>query len=61
MEAIQPNRIDFYTARAGDTWESIVERNARGAISPSTLAVMNGFSPGEPPPVGQRLKIVVAG
>ncbi len=60
-ESIRPNRIDFYTARAGDTWESIVERNARGAITPAQLAVMNGFTPGGQPPSGRRLKIVVAG
>jgi len=60
-ESIRPNRIDFYTARSGDTWESIVERNARGIITPAALAVMNGFSPSEQPPVGRRLKIVVGG
>jgi predicted Zn-dependent protease len=60
-ESIRPNRIDFYTARQGDTWESLVERNARGAITPAALAVMNGFQPDDPPPVGRRLKIVVGG
>jgi predicted Zn-dependent protease len=60
-EAIRPNRIDFYTVRSGDTWESIAERNAKGAVRPAALAVMNGLSASEPPPVGQRVKIVVAG
>jgi predicted Zn-dependent protease len=60
-EAIQPNRIDLYTAREGDTWESIVERFGRGIVTPSTLAVMNGSSSKERPRPGQRLKIVVAG
>lgn len=58
---IRPSRIDFYTARAGDTWESLVERNARGVITPAALAVMNGFNPSDPPPAGQRLKIVIGG
>lgn len=60
-ESIRPNRIDFYTVRSGDTWEAIVERNANGAIRPATLAVMNGFSASQPPPAGQRIKIVVGG
>jgi predicted Zn-dependent protease len=60
-EAIRPDRIDLYTARAGDTWESLVERYAPGAITPATLAIMNGASSREQPRAGQRLKIVVAG
>lgn len=60
-EAIRPNRIDLYTARTGDTWEALVERNANGAISPATLAAMNGATLREQPQPGQRLKIVVVG
>jgi predicted Zn-dependent protease len=60
-EAIRPDRIELYTARAGDTWESLAERYSRGAITPSTLAIMNGAADGEQPRSGQRLKIVVAG
>jgi len=60
-EAIRPDRIELYTARAGDTWEALAERYSRGAITPATLAVMNGASGGEQPRAGQRLKIVVAG
>jgi predicted Zn-dependent protease len=60
-EALRPNRIDLYTARQGDTWESIAERSGRGVIKPATLATMNGHSVTDQPREGQRLKIVVAG
>jgi predicted Zn-dependent protease len=59
-EAIRPNRVDLYVARAGDTWASIAERSA-GAIKPAALAIMNGAAPGSQPQPGARLKIVVAG
>jgi len=59
-EAIRPNRIDLYTAREGDTWESIAERQG-GIVKAATLAVMNGSDSRERPRPGQRLKIVVAG
>jgi predicted Zn-dependent protease len=59
--AIQPNRVDLYTVRAGDTWESIVSRSSDGSIKPSTLAIMNHYDPDRPPPAGARIKVVVAG
>jgi len=59
-ESIHPNRVDFYVVREGDTWASIAERGG-GAIKPSTLAVMNGATPGSAPQVGSRIRIVVAG
>ena len=59
-EAIRPNRIDLYTAREGDTWQSIAERAGRGVIKPSTLAIMNGHAVNDQPRPGERLKIVVA-
>jgi predicted Zn-dependent protease len=59
-QAIRPSRVDFYTVRAGDTWESIAERSG-GAIRPSTLAVMNQSATDAAPRVGARIKIVVAG
>ena len=60
-EQVRPNRIDLYTVRAGDTWASIAERQARGLVKPDTLALMNGSAPGQPPRPGQRVKIVVSG
>jgi predicted Zn-dependent protease len=59
-EAIHPNRVDIYTVRQGDSWQSIAERSG-GVIKPSTLAVMNGAEPNSQPVVGKRIKIVVGG
>jgi predicted Zn-dependent protease len=59
-EAIRPARVDFYTVRTGDTWESIAARS-NGAIRATTLAVMNQSDPSAAPRVGVRIKIVVAG
>jgi len=58
--AIHPNRVDIYTVRPGDSWQSIAERSG-GVIKPATLAVMNGAEPNSQPTVGQRIKIVVGG
>jgi predicted Zn-dependent protease len=58
-EDIRPNRIDLYTVRTGDTWESIARRSGESAIKPSTLAIMNNHDPGQQPRAGERIKIVV--
>jgi predicted Zn-dependent protease len=58
---IRPNRIDLYTVRSGDTWQSIAQRSGDGAIKPSTLAIMNNYQPNQPPRAGDRIKIVVVG
>ena len=58
-ERLQPNRIDLYTARQGDTWQSVAERQCKGIIKASTLAIMNGHPVNDAPPPGERLKIVV--
>jgi predicted Zn-dependent protease len=57
---IRPNRIDFYTARQGDTWQSIAERSG-GIIKATTLAIMNGHQTADQPRPGERVKIVVGG
>ena len=59
-EAIRPNRIDLYVVRQGDSWAGLAERSG-GSIAPAALAIMNGSNPGSPPPVGTRIKVVVAG
>jgi predicted Zn-dependent protease len=56
---IKPNRIDIYTARSGDTWESLSKRFGDGTVKASTLAIMNDHNPGEPPRPGERIKVVV--
>ena len=58
---VQPNRIDFYTARSGDTWQAIAERQSGGNVKASDLAIMNGYAVSEQPRPGDRLKIVVSG
>jgi predicted Zn-dependent protease len=59
--SIRPNRIDVYTVRSGDTWQSIAGRASEGNVKASTLAIMNHYPVNEQPRVGDRIKIVVAG
>jgi predicted Zn-dependent protease len=56
--AIQSDRVDNYTVRSGDTWVSIAQNTAKGAISGPSLAVMNGSSPETRPAVGARIRTV---
>jgi len=58
--AVRPNRVDIYTVRSGETWQSIAERSG-GVVKPSTLAIMNDYEPDQPPRAGDRIKIVVEG
>ena len=60
-ESVRPNRVRLYVARAGDTWQSIAERESPGLAKPSALAIMNGHAVTDQPRPGERLKIVVAG
>ena len=61
-DRIQPDRLDFYTVRSGDTWESLAKQG--GAASPiraSSIAIMNGSDPATPPKAGTRVRILVGG
>ena len=58
---IRPNRVEVYTVRNGDTWQSIASRAGEGTIRPATLAIMNNSDPARQPRPGDRIKIVVAG
>ncbi len=60
-DKIKPNIIDFYTSRAGDTWQSIAQGAGGGLVSAATLAIMNNYATEVPPVPGSRLKIVVVG
>lgn len=60
-ERIQPDRLDFRTARSGDTWESLARGVSGGRVSAATLAIMNGRTTATPPKAGERLRIVVGG
>lgn len=55
---VRPNRLAFYTARAGDTWQAIAEGPSRGNVRAATLAIMNGYDVNEQPRTGDRVKIV---
>ena len=59
-DAIRPNRLDFYTVRAGDTWQSIASRG-KGLVRASELAIMNDREVNEQPVAGERIKVVVEG
>jgi predicted Zn-dependent protease len=59
-DAIRPNRLDFYTVRAGDTWQSIASRG-KGLVRASELAIMNNREVNEQPAAGERIKVVVEG
>ena len=59
-EGIHPNRVDLYTVREGDTWQSIAQRSG-GAVDAQALAVMNSSQGGSQPTPGARIKIVVGG
>jgi len=59
---IRPNRVDLYTVRSGDTWQSLAQRMGDAAgIKPATLAIMNNYDPSQPPKPGDRIKIIVEG
>ena len=57
---IEPNRVQIYEARRGDTWERLAARAARDSVTAATLAALNGQSVEQPPPAGEPIKIVVA-
>jgi len=58
---IRANRIDVYTVRSGDTWQTIARRVSEGNIRPETLAIMNHYPVSDQPRPGDRIKIVVSG
>jgi predicted Zn-dependent protease len=58
---IRPNRVDVYTVRSGDTWQSIAQRTGEGTLKPATLAIMNDYEPSQQPRAGDRIKVVVLG
>jgi predicted Zn-dependent protease len=60
-EGIRPSRIGLYTARQGDTWQSIADRQSQGLVKAATLAIMNGHALADQPRPGERLKIVILG
>jgi predicted Zn-dependent protease len=57
-EEIRPNHVALYTARHGDTWQSIASREGDAIVKATTLAILNGHAIDDPPRPGERLKIV---
>jgi predicted Zn-dependent protease len=58
---IQSNKVELYTAKAGDSWQSIAQGAGKGFVKATTLAIMNDHAVGDQPRAGERIKIVVAG
>ena len=58
---IQPNRLDFYVVKAGDSWQSIATRQGKSFVGAATLAIMNDREVSVQPQAGDRVKIVVEG
>jgi predicted Zn-dependent protease len=58
---VRPNRIDLYTVRSGDTWQSIAQGPGKSNVPAAKLAIMNSVSVSEQPQAGDRIKIVVGG
>jgi len=60
-DAVQPNLLDLYVVREGDSWQSIAQRAGGGLVSALALATMNGHAIDAQPRPGDRIKIVVPG
>jgi len=58
---VQPNRIDFYVVRQGDSWQSIAARQGKNFVNAATLAIMNDHEVHVQPQPGDRVKIVTEG
>lgn len=58
---VQPNRVDFYVVKAGDSWQSIAVRQGRNIVNAAALAIMNDHEVSAQPRPGDRIKIVVPG
>jgi predicted Zn-dependent protease len=57
---VEPNRLAFYTVRAGDTWQGIAARHG-GLVRATDLAIMNDYAIEQQPKAGESIKIVVVG
>ncbi len=58
---VRPNRVQFYTVRQGDSWQSIATRQGKSFVNAATLAIMNDRDVSVQPQSGDRIKIVVEG
>ena len=58
---VRPNHVEFYTARPGDSWQSIAARQGKNFVNAATLAIMNDRAVNVQPQPGDRVKIVTEG
>jgi len=58
---VQPNRVDFYVVKPGDSWQSIAVRQGKNIVNAATLAIMNDREVNVQPTAGDRIKIVIEG
>jgi predicted Zn-dependent protease len=59
-DEIEPNRLNFYVVRVGDSWQSIAARGGN-LVRATDLAIMNNHSVADQPKPGLRIKVVVEG
>jgi predicted Zn-dependent protease len=57
----QPDRLQIYTARQGDTLTALVQRMNNPRVSADDLAVLNRLAAGQPITPGRLVKIVERG
>lgn len=55
---IKPHKIKIYTAKKGDTWESIARKHGQTSDQAKTLALINAFEPSHFPKPGTRIKVI---
>ena len=58
---MQPDRLRIYTARQGDTLDSLAERYANPRVTSDTLALLNRLAPSQPLTPGRLVKVVEKG
>jgi predicted Zn-dependent protease len=59
--AMQPDHLRIYTAREGDTLESLANRYANPRVSTDDLALLNRLAPTQPITPGRLVKVVEKG
>jgi len=59
--AMQPDHLRIYTARQGDTLQSLAERYANPRVSADDLALLNRLPPTQPLTPGRLVKVVEKG
>ena len=58
---MQPDRLRIYTARQGDTLESLAQRYSNPRVTADNLALLNRMAPSQPLVPGRLIKVVEKG